>query len=420
MRDMEMEALPRQEQNDGLGLDKLSNPAVSNSSSINFRGYIPELDGLRAVGISLVLIDHLWPAGLSYLVFQLGNLGWIAMDSFFVMSGLLITGILLDNLQDPNYFRTYFARRCLRIFPLYYAVLIAWHCITRYTNHGIDYFALIQYWGSPAWFIFYIGNIRQAMVGYPHTSLGNTLALAYAPLWSLQVEEQFYLLFPLAVAFMRPRNLRRFLIAAVLLSPILRVLTYLWQPDNPFLQYVELPTHCEGLALGALIAIRLRSGPWKISTPALTAFTALFLGAACAGSILSTWGTLNQAWGTRWDRLAGYSISSLGCACLILWLICFRETTYTSWLRTAPMRYLGKISYGLYLLHSLAVWVVIELNKKGFVHFHDNDWRFFVGAIALSLIFASASWYFFEEPLLKIKNHFTYERTKIIPAKIPA
>lgn len=407
-----MQALASQEEETTIRSTTASVP--SELGKLNYRGYIPELDGLRAVGLCLVLIDHFWTDGLSYIVFQLGNLGWIAMDSFFVMSGLLITGILLDSLRKPNYFRTYYTRRSLRIFPLYYAVLIVWWAIGRFTNFGHDYTNLIQNWGSPLWFAFYAGNIREAIVGFPPKLLG------YAPLWSLQVEEQFYLLFPLAVFLLRRDHLRRLLVGAIILSPILRVAGYLWQPTNPFLQYVQLPTHCEGIALGALIAIRLRSGPWKISKPTLTTLTAFFLGAACAGSLLSTWGTYNQAWGTRWDRLAGYSISSLGCACLILWLVCFRGSSYTSWLRTAPMCYLGKISYGLYLLHSLAVWVVIELNKKGFVHFHDNDWRFFAGAVALSFAFASLSWHFFEAPLLKIKNRITFERIRIIPAETPA
>jgi peptidoglycan/LPS O-acetylase OafA/YrhL len=377
---------------------------------VNFRGYIAELDGLRAVGLSLVLLDHFWPQGMSIYVFQLGNLGWIAMDSFFVMSGFLITGILLDSREKPNYYGTYYARRSLRIFPLYYLVLLIWYCIIRFTNGGADYRSLLQHWGSPAWFTFYAGNIRQAMVGTPPKTIGNNLILGYAPLWSLQVEEQFYLLFPLAVAWLRREHLRWVLIGAIILSPVFRILLYLWSPNNPFLQYVELPCHCEGLALGALIAIRFRSGPWKISKPALTVWTALLMGAACAGSLISTWGTRNQAWGSTWDRLPGYSISSAGCACLVLWLITFRGSSYTRWLRIAPMRYLGKISYGVYLLHPLAMWTTIELVKKHVFHFRNDDPRYFFVGIAMSLAFAALSWHFFEGPLMRVKNRITHYR----------
>jgi len=395
---------------------KLSGAVVqpSPAPAINFRGYIAELDGLRAIGLCLVLIDHFWLEGFSYAIFQLGNMGWIAMDSFFVMSGLLITGILLDSREKPNYFSTYYARRSLRIFPLYYAVLLVWWAIGRFTNYGLDAANMLQNWGSPLWFVFYAGNLREAAVGFPPKLLG------YAPLWSLQVEEQFYLLFPLAVFLLRRDHLRRLLITAIVLSPILRVAGYLWQPTNPFLQYVQLPTHCEGIALGALIAIRLRRGPWRISRPLLAAATAVLLAIAAAGSVLSTWGTRNQAWGSNWDRLAGYSVSSLGCACLVLWLVCYRGSAYTRWLRIPPFRYLGKISYGVYMLHPIALWIVIELSKKRIVHFHKDDWRYVAAATILSLAFAAISWHFFESPLLKLKDRISHNRGKIVVAEVPA
>lgn len=379
----------------------------------NFRGHIKELDALRALGLCLVLIDHFWVDGLSYLVFQLGNTGWIAMDSFFVMSGVLITGILLDSRDKPGYYSKYYARRSLRIFPLYYLVLTLLWVIARFTNSGIFYHDIVAYWFSPAWFTFYVGNIREAVVGFPKSLLlGNYPAFGYAVLWSLQIEEQFYLLFPVLVASMRRDSLRRILIAAVCLSPILRLVAYHWLPGNPYLQYVELPTHCDGLALGALIAIRFRSGPWNISKPLLTFWTVTLLGLALIGSLRSTWGTHEQAWSTAWDRTAGYSISSAGCACLVLWLICFRGSRYTRWMCIAPLQYLGKISYGVYLLHPIALWALMELAKKNFIHFHKDDPLYFVGAVSMSLAFASISWHFFEKPLLELKKRFSYDHSR--------
>ncbi len=375
----------------------------------NFRGYISELDGLRAAGLMLVLLDHFWTDGLPSIGFQLGNLGWIAMDSFFVMSGMLITGILLDSREKAGYFKTYYVRRTLRIFPLYYVMLIVWYLIIRLTNYGINYQIMLQRWGSPAWFSFYLGNIREAFVGNPSRALG-VAGIAYAPLWSLQVEEQFYLLFPLAVAWMRKDHLRRMLIAAVFVSPVLRVITFFALPNNPYFQYVELPCHWDGLALGALIALRLRSGPWKISKFWLSVWTAILMGAACAGSVMSTWGTRNQAWGSDWDRTAGYSVSSAGCACLVLWLVSFRDSRYTSVLRLPPVRYLGKICYGVYLLHPLALWIILECIKKHKLHFHKDDPFYVIDGIVLSIALASLSWYLFERPILKLKDRFAYSR----------
>ena len=384
----------------------------------DFRGHIAELDGLRAIALGLVLIDHFWPQGLSSIVFQLGNLCWIAMDCFFVLSGFLITGILLDTCHKPGYFGAFYARRALRILPLYYLVLLIWWWIIRFTNWGHDYANMLQHWGSPAWFTFYAGNIHSALIGRIPGGSGGTLVQAYGHLWSLQIEEQYYLLFPLAVAWLSRKNLRRLLLAAVFTSPLLRVAAYLWQPGNPYLQYFLLPCHCEGLALGGLIALRFRSGAWGISKTALTTWTIFLLGAACAGSLLSTWGTRNQAWGSQWDRLAGYTVSSMACACLVLWVILSRGSRWTSWLRWAPVQYVGKISYGGYLLHQLAAWAIWELVKKKLLHFHKDDPRYFVEAIVLSLIFASLSWHFFEGPFLRLKDRIPYYRDKLRPVEI--
>jgi len=373
----------------------MASPAITVSapSQVSFRGYIVELDAMRALGLCLVLICHFWPRNLSEVVFQLGQLGWIAMDSFFVMSGFLITGILLDSREKPNYYGAYYARRALRIFPLYYLILIAWYCISRFTDHGRTYYNLVQQWGSPAWFTFYVGNIRAAIVGKWPTVFG------YAPLWSLQVEEQYYLLFPFVVAWMKREHLRRLLIAAVILSPVFRVLSFLWLPDNLLLQYVLLPCHCEGLALGGLIAIRFRSGPWNIPKVKLAIWTFVLLGFTVISSIVSIWGATDPSRSSRWDRLAGYSLSSAGCACLVLLLICLRGSSYTRWMRIAPLQYLGKISYGVYLLHPIAFWIMVELSKKRILHFHKDDPLWFVETVGLSLALAALSWDLFETPI---------------------
>ena len=377
---------------------------------MGFRGHIAELDTLRALGVCVVLTDHLWPPGLSETVFRLAQLGWIAMDSFFVMSGFLITGILLDSRDKPNYYRNYYARRTLRIFPLYYLVLLIWYLIARYTDSGIIYRLQVHDWGSPAWFTFYVGNIREAVVGaWP-------LVPGYSLLWSLQIEEQYYLLFPLAVAWMKREHLRKMLIAAVILSPVCRVLTYLWQPDNVLMQFVLLPCHCEGLALGGLIAIRFRSGPWNIPKRKLAVGTAVLLIFTAITSLVTTWHAPHPWSSSPWDRLVGYTISSAGCAGLVLLLICLRDSSYTRWMRIAPLQYLGKISYGVYLLHPLAWWILMKLINRGFLHFHSNDPRWFVVAVGISLAMAAASWKFFESPFLRLKDGFTNNRAKGLPA----
>lgn len=361
----------------------------------------------------IVLLNHFWPKSLSIYVWHLGQMGWIAMDSFFVLSGFLITGILVDSRSKPDYYRTYYRRRSLRIFPLYYVVLALLIFQISFRHGGVEYKYLLSHWGSPLWFVFYVGNIRTAIVN------SWTHVLGFSPLWSLQVEEQFYLLFPFAVRWMRLENLRRLLLAAVCISPLVRILFYLWHPGNPFLQYVLLPSRFDGLALGGLIAIRYRMGPWKIPRARLLVSGLVLLAIACAGSVLSIPTRVDEAWSSPFNRLVGYSVSAFACACLVLWLIENRGSIYTAWLRLAPAQYIGKISYGIYLLHLIALGTINNLARH--VHFlGENSLPRFFALILLSIGYASISWYVLERPLLRLKNRVSRPRHVEEPAAATA
>ena len=340
------------------------------------------------------------------------NMGWIAMDAFFVLSGLLITGILLDTKGKPGYYKNYLTRRMLRILPLYYLVLLVWWCIIRFTNSGSEYQQMVQNWGSPGWFGFYLGNFRVAMMGAWPKPLG------YPPLWSLQIEEQYYMLFPIAVALLSRKNLQRMLIAALILCPILRLITFAWQPGNYHIQYVLLPCHCEGLALGGLIALRVRCGPWEISGRKLGLWASVLLGASMVGTLLSSIGDLRPAIEYTFVRTAGLTLSSWGCAALTLLIVRLRERPITAVLRVAPIRYLGKISYGIYMWHMMALWLVEKMEKRHWMHFHTDDPLWFPALALLTVVLAMLSWHLFEKPIMDLKerasNHF--RRAAVAPA----
>jgi peptidoglycan/LPS O-acetylase OafA/YrhL len=386
-----------------------SSVSLRSRGSQGFRGHIAELDSIRAFGILLVLVNHLWPQKVFPFFFHLGQLGWIAMDAFFVMSGFLITGILVDTKSRPDYFRSYYLRRSLRIFPLYYAVLVVGVVMMKMAQGGAEYASFVHDWGSPLWFFVYLGDVRTAyMAMWPPF-------FAFVVLWSMQIEEQFYLLFPLAVRYLHVEQLERLLWCLVFLSPAFRIAFYLHNPNNLVIQNVLLPCRMEGLSLGGLMAIRFRCGPWEISKLRVALLTAVLLLAACLGSILSRPPKPNLAYLSTFNRLAGYSLSSWGCACLVLLLVLFRGSRYTRLLRTSRVAYVATISYGIYLLHPLVMRLVRPWEvKRVFLH-PETVPRFFVVSM-LTIIAATLSWFCFEGPMAKLKDRFMPKR---IPDTMP-
>jgi peptidoglycan/LPS O-acetylase OafA/YrhL len=303
-----------------------------------FRGHIPELDALRAFGITMVIFDHMWPHnGPHHRVWNVLNLSWILMDSFFVLSGFLIAGILLDSRSRPDYYRFFYMRRALRILPVYYILLTVLTCWAILFGTGNLYQnAALHKWGSPWWFFLYLGTVPTAITG----TFPDVFANSYVPLWSLQIEEQFYLLFPLLVNRVRPQTLARTLLCLACVSPLLRIAFWGLYPANHLVQYVLLPCRMEGLALDAWIAIRYRLKPWHLSKKRLTVMTIAWVAVTCICGVWSGYGHTRP-----FNRTIGFLISSIACAHVVLWLIVFRGSRLTAWLRASPVQHLARISY---------------------------------------------------------------------------
>lgn len=374
---------------------------------LGFRGHIREFDGLRGLGLIAVLAEHFAPrATQGTLYFQFKFTGWIWLESFFVLSGFLIAGILLDARHEPRYFRNFFVRRSLRVFPLYYALLLTGTAALLLRHDGAGYRALVDGWGSPGWFFLYLGNVRTAMLGeWP-------AAHFLVPLWSLQIEEQFYLLLPFAVWRLAPRTLFRALLAAAIASPCIRLAFFLLDRENAHLQYVLLPSRFEGLAFGAMIAIRYRTGAWRPPRARLLAVT--------AASLLAMYACL--AWGyfkvsNYRLLLVGFTVVAAAFACVIVCLIEYRESRWTAWLRLPPLLYLGRVSYGVYLLqvptHLLLVGVTTHF---GWPYPTDGWWArawwVFGVQVAATVALASVSWYAFERPILTLKDRLAPARPR--------
>ena len=205
--------------------------------------YIPELQGLRGIAVLSVVFYHCHPRLDRHLALRASLWGWAGVNLFFVLSGFLITSILLESRNKPHYFRNFYARRALRIWPVYILVLV------------------VCYLNAP-WFIgpTILDAIEQRPGG--HTSCSSRICFtsslppAIGPTWSLAIEEQYYFLWAPVVRFLRrPWMLATLLIAALIASPLFRLTHFAWITPTHTL------THIDGIAMGSLLALGLYTLP---------------------------------------------------------------------------------------------------------------------------------------------------------------
>jgi len=363
-------------------------------SNVSSGHRVCELDGLRAFAILPVMLHHCCPKGLGYLT-VLAGVGWVGVDLFFVLSGYLITGILLDTVGSLHYYRNFIVRRTIRIFPLYYLSLAL---ITLGARVDPTHWSALQSWGGAKWFLFYIGNFRAA--------LRNLLppVFPFATLWSLQVEEQYYLLFPLVVAWLSPANLRRVLIGCLVFAPLLRCYLAFFVPKSGMACYTLMPCRMDTLAMGGLVAILVRSQP-SVSITLGRMRLAAIVGALSAVACIH--------YGASYEdlvmRTVGFSILGATFASVLCVIVLSKQGSFSSVLCRRPLVYTGQIAYGLYLLHVPAAGVVRGVLGL-LLHRHLEP--FSLPAIPIlfisSYISASLSWRYFESPILRLKDRFTY------------
>lgn len=368
--------------------------------------HIPPLDGVRGWAILLVIINHSImllprPDALSFPVrkmLELLGMGWVGVDLFFVLSGFLITGILLRTKGESGYFVNFYARRALRIFPLYYLVITAYLFITPllFTDFGQVYGETIGF-GKYLYYIY----AQNFMPGKFHVDSLPQLLLA--PTWSLAVEEHFYLVWPAIVYFMYERRLLRLTVALIGVAVIVRILFGLW--GYPFSSIVYVCTICrmDSILVGALVAIvlhcpekRLLLERWKWRIAFGTLF--VFLGGYLLAKIV----------GFSFFETVGYTAFALFCASLInLILFLPRRARFLRIFDNAWCRSFGKYSYSMYLFHTP---VILAVRKGLFDGPADYPLLGALALFALSTLATFAlswvSWNIFEKQFLKQKRHF--------------
>jgi peptidoglycan/LPS O-acetylase OafA/YrhL len=336
---------------------------------------IPQLDAVRGIAILLVLI-HNTDSFLSLHLQRFSAYGWMGVDLFFALSGFLITGILLDAKQSDDYFKNFYARRCLRIWPLYYCVLVLMFLVVPYFWPSEAY-PIFQR-SSPWWaYPIFLQNVFVAIPSQAAGALGVT--------WSLAIEEQFYLIWPLVIRFCSSVQIKRMAIAVILLSSPLRLFLAIHQVEI----YSNFFCRLDGLMAGALLAVLVRSQtfmPLKHVKLAGASFSVAVILAIVAENHHSRW--------------IAFSMTSLASASLI-YLALFSQRKWVQFLfRNRFLAYTGTISYGLYLLHKfpLDIIKVMRANRHPLL-------AFFI-TLAASYVLAMASWTVLEKPFLKLKRYF--------------
>jgi peptidoglycan/LPS O-acetylase OafA/YrhL len=354
--------------------------------------YMPQLDSVRALAVLGVMLWHFWGA-------PFGVLGVLGVQLFFVLSGFLITSILLRERERfragirSGWFvvRQFYVRRCLRIFPLFYATLaVCWATALTDAHEGL------------VWHATYASNFYFARVGDYASDL--------AHFWTLAVEEQFYLFWPFIVLFATRRLLLPILIATSAVAPLYRGIgawagvdstgAWLWLFVPPF-------ANCDSLAIGALLAYGSSAAPGARAVRTTLLKTAAWLAVPVALTFwimsvldieLHVWrmGFQNTAWALLFAWLIARAGQGLGGGVgrlLQLW----------------PLRYIGRISYGLYLFHPFMERVARWTFAAVALPFPSNHVAVLILLSAASVAFASVSWVFYEAPLNGLKQRFAYE-----------
>jgi peptidoglycan/LPS O-acetylase OafA/YrhL len=362
---------------------------MASRPSIPLPDHIPALDGLRGIAVLLVLAVHTdQPHTLKPLLRD----GWVGVDLFFVLSGFLITRILLKTPNSPQYFTNFYVRRVLRIWPVYLAMLVFVFACERY--------GLLRNQATNWCWVFLLTltqNFYIARNGWD--SIPDWLG----PTWSLGIEEQFYLIWPLLVRKLSLSSLKKVCLAVIFATPFLRaaVSLYFHGSDGPLvLSFCRLDSLC----FGTLLAVNYWTGDlnfsrWvkRLAPPSL----ALFI-------VIVRWP--NQAIAeTALFSLLAILFAGLLALCLVPGKSVLAKTS-VALLSFAPLRFVGKISYCLYLVHTAAFAIAASHPaQRLLIHvpgYHPTGWSQVAANWLFAFAISTASWYLYESPILSLKRHF--------------
>jgi peptidoglycan/LPS O-acetylase OafA/YrhL len=356
---------------------------------------IPELDGVRGLAVLMVMLSHCIVTQvepqpgtpLAYLQLLL-TYSWTGVDLFFVLSGFLIGGILLDNKSAVNYFRVFYTRRVFRILPLYYLFLIITVLIYLSPVRDIPTLGNMFNPSLPLWpFFLHLQNFAMVASG----TLGGYWLV---PTWSLAVEEHFYLIIPFVIKF--AKNLTFWMVGVVILSITVRLVILLSTSHWLLPTYLLTFARADALAIGVLMAAGFRTT--KIPTSAM--LWLFFTGCAVVLLMLK----MRLTTSSPAFALGGYTFFALLYACLII----LAMTKFAPVFRVRWLRRLGTLAYCLYLIHLPVNALTHAAFSRTTVIHSMADFSITLLAFALMVALASLSWRYFEKPAIRMGHRDRY------------
>ena len=374
-------------------------------------GRIPQLDGLRGVAIGLVVLYHYFslhfttlPGTLSWYLLYPARFGWSGVDLFFVLSGFLIGGILLDAKGSGNYFKVFYLRRFLRIVPIYYLLLVVFFSLVAWFTqhpHPIWPWTLQENLPRFTYFLF-LQNIWASKLS----------VLGSAPLavfWSLSVEEQFYLTLPMLVRFLTRARLQALAVEIIFLAPVLRIALFSFYPNYPHAWYLLMPCRADSLFFGVLGAILLGESGWRMR---IQQNKRLLRGLIVLMAVGIPFVTQTQL-AARGLIMVSIMFSWLAAFYLLvlIYTVTFSESHVTRILNWCWLRRLGVVAYGVYLLHEEILDIGLRVASFSLKTIAVPIYVI-VALLCLTVTFLLAylSWEKFEKPIVTFSHRYKYER----------
>jgi peptidoglycan/LPS O-acetylase OafA/YrhL len=324
-----------------------------------------------------VVIYHCHPRLEGTRLYQPSLWGWAGVNLFFVLSGFLITSILLEARGKPRYFRNFYGRRALRIWPVYVLVLV------------------VCYLNAP-WFIGL--TVRQAIRTAPWWAyvlfLQNLFHLALpppiTPTWSLAIEEQYYFLWaPLLRILQRPWAMGIVLATALVAAPLFRMSHFAWLNSTHSL------THVDGIAMGSLLALGLYTLPLGRRAWLAIGLAGFVIGFSAAATVAGGTAFLDSALTIGFAGVVSASIASTGA-----------RNPLNALLRRGPLAFYGRVSYGLYMTHIMVFIYFGWFDRRMDAYGITGNLAVVAFRLATATAAATALWYGFEARILKLKRFF--------------